>query len=318
MIGLRKELLATLLRIKGLGPKSVLKIAENAIDIDSPRELYQYITTLQEKKLKSITLDDIQRKYEEVLSLLEKSEENGIGMIGFYDTIFPETLRDCMDETGKKAPPLILYYRGNLDILRLPGIAIIGTREPTFNGIKAGTYFSEALARHGFNIVSGLAIGCDTSAHEGALLSGGATTAFLAHGLDWDSIYPEENKGLAERIVKQGGLLLSEYSIEEKLNRFHLVARDRLQAGLSNATIVIQTGKKGGTMHAVNATIMANKPLFAVEFTKTEELAHEKVQGNLMLLNEKKALPINSKNIDNVIELILKTPSRVYQQQTLF
>lgn len=316
--GLTKELLATLSCLKGFGPKSILKIAEGAEGIETPKDLYKYMSTLSDKKIQNVTLQDILGGYEEVLYLLEKSEDEGISLMGYYDAEFPRILHDCIDETGKITPPLLLYYRGNLELLKLPGLAIIGTREPTDNGILAGRFFSENLAKRGFNIISGLAIGCDTSAHEGALLAGGATTAFLAHGLNWDSIYPRENLELAERIVESGGLLLSEYSIGEKVNRYNLVARDRLQAGLAKGTIVIQTGERGGTMHAVNATIKAEKPLYAVEYSKAEDLVHEKTQGNLMLIKTEKAAPINSKNIDSVVNELLKVPLEKYEQQRLF
>lgn len=316
--GLRKELLATLSCLKGFGPKSILKIAEGAEGIETPKDLYKYMSTLSDKKIQNVTLQDILGGYEEVLYLLEKSEDEGISLMGYYDAEFPRILHDCIDENGKITPPLLLYYRGNLEPLKLPGLAIIGTREPTDNGILAGRFFSENLAKRGFNIISGLAIGCDTSAHEGALLAGGATTAFLAHGLNWDSIYPRENLELAERIVESGGLLLSEYSIGEKVNRYNLVARDRLQAGLAKGTIVIQTGERGGTMHAVNATIKAEKPLYAVEYSKAEDLVHEKTQGNSMLIKTGKAAPINSKNIEAVIEGLHREPLDRYEQQTLF
>ncbi|MBR8803431.1 DNA-processing protein DprA [Porphyromonas levii] len=316
--GLTKELLATLLRLKGFGPTTVHKIAEGAEGIETPKDLYKYISTLPDKKSKGVTLEQILSNYEEVLYLIEKSEDEGVGLIGYYDANFPKILHHCIDGDGKLTPPLLLYYRGNLDVLKLPGVAVIGTREPTHNGIKAGQYFSGVLAKHGFNIISGLATGCDTSAHEGALLGGGATTAFLAHGLNWESTYPKENIELAENIVAAGGLLLSEYSIEKKITTYHLVARDRLQAGLANGTIVIQTGVKGGTMHAVKATLMAKKPLFAVDFIQKEDLMHEKVQGNLMLLREGHATSINSKNIDSVIDVLTQKPVYRYGQKNLF
>lgn len=83
-----------------------------------------------------------------------------------------------MDEDGKLNPPIILYYRGDIKALNKPGIAVIGTREPTPMGTKAGNFFAGELAKNGFNIVSGLAVGCDTTGHEGALSVGGTTTAF--------------------------------------------------------------------------------------------------------------------------------------------
>lgn len=125
-----------------------------------------------------------------------------------YAILF-EILKLCVDETGKPNAPLVLYYRGNLDVLDKPGIAVIGTREPSPNGEKAGLHFAAEFAKRGYNIVSGIAIGCDTTDHKGA------TTAFLANGLDWDSIYPKENLKLAKEMVYNGGgLLLSEYAID--------------------------------------------------------------------------------------------------------
>ncbi len=213
-----------------------------------------------------------------------------------------------------------MYYRGDISILKKPGIAIIGTREPTPNGIKAGEFFSAEFAKRGFNIVSGLAIGCDTTGHRGALIAKGATTAFLANGLDWDSIYPKENLSLAKDIVGNGGLLLSEYAIGQNCGRYGLVARDRLQAGLSLATIVIQTGVKGGTMHAVNATLASKKPLFAVAYNSDYDTNHDKVQGNNMLIKNKAAYPLRSTEIDNAITIInnYKNKPQLSQQGSLF
>ena len=229
------------------------------------------------------------------------AEEEGIGIITYYDSLYPEILRNCKNEQGKLDPPLVLYYRGDIKVLETPGIAVIGTREPTPNGIKAGEFFAFEFAKRGFNIISGLAIGCDTTGHKGALSARGLTTAFLANGLDWDSIYPKENLTLAQDIVAKGGLLLSEYPVGQSCGRYGLVARDRLQAGLARATVVVQTGVKGGTMHAVNATIASGKPLFAVVYRDSADSSHEKVQGNLMLVQDKGAYPLKSTGIDDAI-----------------
>lgn len=126
------------------------------------------------------------------------------------------------------------------------------------------------------NIVSGLALGCDTAAHEGALKVGGATTAFLGGGLD--EIYPQENEGLARRIVERGGLLLSEYPVGTQGNKYTLVARDRLQAGLAAATLVVQCSRHSGTMHASKATLSAGKPLLVVEYKSWVDPS--KTEGN--------------------------------------
>jgi DNA processing protein len=186
------------------------------------------------------------------------------------------------------------------------GIAIIGTREPSEAGFKAGEYFGEKLGNSGFNIVSGLAIGCDASAHRGALKANGFTTAILAHGMQ--TIYPKENKRLAEDILNNDGIILTEYIWGTGALPNYFVERDRLQAGLSKGTIVIQTDIQGGTMHAVNATIKSNKPLAAVKYVANTELNNPKIKGNEMLINEGKAFPLTSKNLDEFVKKINKLP----------
>lgn len=97
---------------------------------------------------------------------------------------------------------------------------------------------------------------------------------------------------------------MSEYPIGQNCGRYGLVARDRLQAGLAKATIVIQTGERGGTMHAVNATLASNKPLFVVEYKNSADISHNKVQGNIMLIRDKGANALQSTGINKAIAII--------------
>ena len=219
-MALNTELLITLQQVKGIGNKTILKLAKqvSAKDIE---ELCDMWPTLADKRLQKVSKEDLYAANRNAYKIIEASENAGIGIISYFEDAFPEILRGCTDEDGKSNPPLVLYYRGNLKALDAPGIAVIGTREPTATGVNAGHYFSEELARHGFNIVSGLAIGCDTAGHEGALAAGGLTTAFLANGLSWENIYPQENQNLARRIVEKGGLLLSEYPIGHQGGRYN-------------------------------------------------------------------------------------------------
>lgn len=320
-MALATEMILTLQQLNGIGNKTILKIADSVkTSIQGIEQLCQFWKTLKGKKLESIDTEDLESAYEKALYILSKCKKEEVEIISYYENDFPEILRHCKNEEGKLDPPILLYYRGNIKALECPGIAVIGTREPTPNGEKAGKYFSGELAKRGFNIVSGLAVGCDTTGHIGALEVGGITTAFLANGLDWDSIYPKENLELAKEIVNKGGLLLSEYPVGQPCGRYGLVARDRLQAGLSYATIVVQTGEKGGTMHAVNATINSGKLLFAVEYKKNEDITHSKVQGNIKLINEKKAYPLRSDSIDETVLMIKTVQDRNRQpsQPTLF
>lgn len=300
-MALSKEMILTLQQLKGIGNKTIFKICESEnssiSDID---EVYDVLKKQKGKKFENLVKDDIMDANSYAKRIIEKSEEANIGLISYYDAGYPDILKRTIDEEGRLDPPLLLWYRGDISIIELPAIAVIGTREATPEGISGGTYIAGEFAKQGFNIVSGLAIGCDTCGHRGALNVGGKTTAFLANGLDHDSIYPSENQELAEEIVNKGGLLLSEYSIGQTVNKYSLVARDRLQAGLSLATLVIQTGIKGGTMHAAITTLKAEKPLYTMKFKDESINNHEKCLGNAHLVKQG-AKFISGK--DNIIEI---------------
>lgn len=233
---LTKEQILALSNIKGVGPSTILKIgdaiARHGYAVTSDAELVAVAGA------KQVTMEALQVAREVAKQQVECAEREGIGLVGYYDDEFPSMLREIVDEDGKHKPPVLLWYRGDLTVTSMPGVAVIGTREPTPEGLSAGKYTAGEFAKRGFNIVSGLAIGCDTCGHEGALFVGGKTTAFLANGLDCKSIYPKENLDLAKRIVASGGLLLSEYPVGQGVSQYALVARDRLQAWLARATVV--------------------------------------------------------------------------------
>ena len=316
---LSKDIILALQQLDGFGNKTIFKIAKQTkMPICDFGQLCDLWKSLKRKKFEAISKEDLEIAYETGQEIISRSRQNEIGIMSYFEDCFPQKLRKCTDETGKIDPPIILYYRGNKKILEKPGVAIIGTRMPTSSGLLAGKYFASEFAKRGYNIISGLAIGCDTTGHQGALEIGGTTTAFLANGLDWAVIYPKENLELAKRIVTNGGLLLSEYPIGQNCGRYSLVARDRLQAGLSYATIVIQTGIKGGTMHAVNATVNAGKPLFVVEYKDSSVSTHEKVQGNKWLIQEKNAYSLRSDSVNEAIQIIERAIKTSNKQTSLF
>lgn len=302
-MALNTELLITLQLVKGLGNKTILGVAKN-MEATTIMELCNSWKKIKGSRFEKITTDELLEANKVALRIIDTCELQKIRIISYFEDRFPENLKYCVNSEGKEEPPIVLYYRGNIDALKRPGIAVIGTREPTENGVKAGLYFSKEFAKRNFNIVSGLALGCDTTGHKGALEVGGITTAFLATGLDWESIYPKENQELAKMIVENNGLLLSEYYIGQKTGRYAFVARDRLQTGLSYATLVIQTGVKGGTMHTVNATLSSNKPLLTVKYKYNEDLMDDKVQGNEKLIRERKAIALGNNNLEEVISYI--------------
>lgn len=299
------EILLTLAELKGIGNKSIFKICESIKDdVKDINNLVRCWKSLKGKNYNKITDTDLRNANLSAQNIMERCKDEGIGIISYYEEIFPQNLRNCLDEEGKPSPPLLLYYRGDINALKKPGVAIIGSREPTKNGFNAGMYFSNEFAKEGFNIVSGLAIGCDESAHKGALEAGGVTTAFLAHGLNWELTYPKDNLKLAHDIVENGGLLLSEYKPGTYGNKYYFVERDRLQAALAYATIVVQTGIRGGTMHAVRATMVSKKPLFAIKFNHDADLSKDVTKGNESLIDDGSAIALSRATINEAIQIV--------------
>ena len=197
--GLNNQQLIALTLLKGCGPATTMKIAKAAADasLGSPAELTDFIAECKSQNLirKAFDFNNVANAYEAAEQLLLESENNGIGVITYFDTIYPERLRNLRTEDDKNTPPVILYYKGNISVVSMPAVAIIGTRNPTKEGVVAGEQMGKLFAEAGFNIVSGLALGCDSAGHRGALSAKGVTTAFLAHGLD--TVYPPENTELA-------------------------------------------------------------------------------------------------------------------------
>ncbi|QEC77819.1 DNA-processing protein DprA [Mucilaginibacter ginsenosidivorax] len=301
-MAIRTEDLVRILQLRGMGRKTAKKLCDLDFSGDTA-DLVDFILEVSSSKtlqrFPEYSKPDINEAFKKGDDILEKSDRGNIKITSFYDKKFPPALTNIID------PPLIINTKGNLDDLsNLIGVAVIGTREPSPAGIKAGEYFGKQLALQNFNVVSGLAKGCDASGHRGCLSVNGFTTAILAHGLH--TIYPKENYALAEEILDKGGVLLSEYFVGTGALANYFVERDRLQAGLSEATIVIQTDEKGGTMHAVNATLVSRKSLAAIKY-KGAELEYSKTKGNEKLIREGKAFALTSDNLIEFISLFNKS-----------
>ena len=312
-MALSKEQILTLtclkeVGVKGVGPQKIFAIGaaidDRELEINSYEDLANLMSGMKEKAINKVSLANLNDAYKVAQKIVEASSQSNIGLVGYYDNEFPDVLRKTVNEDGKLDPPLLLWYRGDFSITQLPGFAVIGTREATPEGVAGGTYLAGEFAKRGFNIVSGLAVGCDTCGHKGALKVGGKTTAILANGLDHNSIYPPENQDLAEEIVQNGGLLISEYRIGTPVNRYNLVARDRLQSGLSLATLVVQTGEHGGTMHAATATLQSKKPLYTLYFKNEDTRQHEKSLGNALLERQGATYIKGDDNIDEISDKV--------------
>lgn len=161
------------------------------------------------------------------------------------DELFPEAFKAI----GEDCPERI-YAMGNLDLLKRERmVAIIGSRKATRTGKNKAYDLGVSYAKKGYVVVSGLALGCDASAHRGCMAADGGTIAIVATGLNL--VHPRENIPLQEEILQKGGLILSEQPLGVKANPTRLVARNRLQAALSEEIVVAECPEHSGTMHTV-------------------------------------------------------------------
>lgn len=173
---------------------------------------------------------------------------------------------------GIPNPPKQLYYLGDLEAnLKLPRLAIVGSRKVSGYGKSVTIKMAREAAEQGIVVVSGLALGVDGVAHKAALEANGTTIAVLPGGLD--TIYPAAHHHLAEQILKQGGALVSEYPIGTDAFKGNFIARNRIIAGLSNAVLVTEAAVKSGSLHTANFAKEQGRTLMAVPGNITSELS---------------------------------------------
>ncbi len=163
-----------------------------------------------------------------------------INPIKIADSEYPALLKEIPNA------PKMFYLLGELPPDDLIKIAIVGTRKASSAGRRFAKELAQKLAEYGAVIVSGLAMGIDTAAHEGAILAGGKTIAVLANGLD--TIYPAQNENLAKKILDYGGAIISEYPPQTPSFPNQFLERNRIVSGLSIATIVIEAPERSGSL----------------------------------------------------------------------
>ena len=280
------RLMLALMSLTGVGPVTTGALASTVEDMPAgPGELAEYLSNLEHKPrgFTGVAASALEAGFIAADRCIEQCREHGIGVAVERSSPFWPALWSI------PKPPVVLYYRGDVSAAGRPAVAVIGTRHPTEWGRRSGERVAKRCCERGFAVVSGLAVGCDTAAHEGALAVGGASIAVLAHGLD--SVYPAVNRGLAERLVEEGGLLVSEYPPGHELRPNQLVERDRLQAALSQAVIVVETDVKGGTMHTVGFAEKQGRRLAALVHPTTM-LNLSQTLGNQALVRAQRATPL--------------------------
>jgi len=199
------------------------------------------------------------------LEELKRTEEAGAGILTPEDESYPHRLLEIYD------PPAVLWTRGDVGLLNRAGIAVVGTRHPTPYGAGMAEMLSRDLARRGLVILSGMARGVDTAAHKGALDVSGKTVAVWGTGTD--VIYPKENKALAERIVAQGGAIVSEYPLGTFPAPQNFPIRNRILSGMSVGVLVVEAAEYSGTRITARCALEQSRDVYAVPGNATNKNA---------------------------------------------
>lgn len=192
------------------------------------------------------------------LRVHERMLSEGIGVVSSDDERYPALLKEISQ------PPFALFYRGSLPAADAFMFAIVGTRAFTQYGSSITPGLVSDLVQNGFAIVSGMARGIDTIVHASCIERGGTAVAVLGTGLDNTSIYPPQNRKLAQQIIANGGCLLSEYAPSMRVQGYHFPARNRIISGLCRGVAIIEAAERSGAMITARHALDQNRDVFAV------------------------------------------------------
>lgn len=245
----------TLFHTQGIGNKRLIQLityfgnAQNALVADSndwknagiPQ---RYITTRRAYNHQKIALDQ---------KFLDTAH---CSLMRYTDEDYPVLLKNIAD------PPALLYLCGNRALLNMPQIAIVGTRQPSAEGIRNARHFAGNLAKNGFVITSGLALGIDGIAHQAVLDQDQRTIAVLGTGIN--QIYPQSHRPLAKEILQKDGLIISEFHNGTPPIADNFPKRNRIIAGLSLGTLVVEAALRSGSLITARLSFEENREVFAI------------------------------------------------------
>lgn len=246
----------TLSNIEGVGwatSRKLLAHFNNSIsDLFAASRTELEATGASEKLVKAI-LSAKPADLSEVLNWLSLADNHRV--ITPDSSFYPRLLKETAN------PPMILFAKGNADLLHQPQIAIVGTRNPSVGGREAAESFTRVMCEQGLTITSGLALGVDGIAHQTALDSGGTTIAVMGTGID--RIYPARHQALAHRIAEQG-LILSEFPLGTGVRGSHFPKRNRIISGLSLGVLVVEAALKSGSLITAHFAVEQGRDVFAI------------------------------------------------------
>ena len=185
--------------------------------------------------------------------------KHAIKIISCIESAYPTNLKNISNK------PALLYVQGNIDIMQNNCIAVIGSREPSDYGKRVAKSISKDLSDLGITVVSGLAKGIDSCSHIGALDGKSKKTiAVLGNGLKLENLYPKENLKLYEKILENDGVIVSEYCLNEKAEKYHFPERNRIISGISEKVLVVEAALNSGTFITVDFALEQGKDVYAI------------------------------------------------------
>lgn len=249
------------------------------------------IRELDNQCIEEILNEEYRKNIEKYIEYMRK---NNIIMITINDKLYPNKLKELYDK------PVVLFAKGNINLMNNHCVAVVGSRECTEYGKNAAQKLSYELAKNNMCIVSGLARGIDKYAHIGAIKAKGNTIAVIGNGLD--NIYPYENQKLAERIIENNGLIVTEYIVGTKPDKINFPARNRIISGLSDGIVVVEAKEKSGALITADFGLEQGKEIFAVP----GNINCPNSVGTNRLIQDGANIVISYKDIENPLKKLKK------------
>ncbi|MFO7889806.1 MAG: DNA-processing protein DprA [bacterium] len=281
--------LLRLIGVNGIGNKRILKLVKSLGSLDSVfkasvQEIIDF-TGVKYEIASQIRKDTYKRFADKQISEVKK---NNFSVLTYWSPDYPDTLKRLFN------PPVILFYKGDIQKKDFNSIAVVGMRMPSQYGKRATEYFCKELISYGITIVSGMARGIDSVAHRCSLQNKGRTLAILGSGLD--VCYPPENKELFRNIVKSGAVI-SEFPLHTPPNKENFPRRNRLISAFSKGTLVVEGGIKSGALITAYYALDQGKEVFAVP----GKINSKKSKGPHKLIKEGAKLV---ERVDDILEEI--------------
>ncbi|MBS4177135.1 DNA-processing protein DprA [Lederbergia citrea] len=285
MIKIFEEKLFHLIHCRHLTHRSIRKL----LKVDPDLNMFPSLSLTNLQRILQLESTKINKFSEEYLSINVQKlfafyESKNISMISFRDPSYPHLLKEIHD------PPLVLFTMGDQTLLDRHSVAIVGARDANSYAEKALDLFLPSLIEKNIVIVSGLAKGADTMAHKRTIELSGKTIAVLGGG--FFHLYPSENRGLAEKIIKEH-LLISEYPPIWRPEKWYFPMRNRIISGLTKGTIVLQAKKKSGSLITADLALEAGREVFALPGQINDKLS----EGTNQLIKQGAKLIASSDDI---------------------